>query len=39
VAEYHRRPKWIAVFLKRNDGTIRQLNDIFPMHLSAASFP
>jgi hypothetical protein len=35
MAEYHGRPGWIAVFLKRNYATIMKLNSIF--HLSYAS--
>jgi hypothetical protein len=39
MAEYDRRSAWIAVFVKRNYGTIMKLNNTAPMHLSAASDP
>jgi hypothetical protein len=38
VTEYDRRPSWIAVFFKGNDGAVMKFNDVFSMHASADSF-
>jgi len=38
VTEYHRRPTWVALFLKRKNGAVMKPNAILSVHRAGILF-